>query len=116
MAPSAEPSPTPQPKRRFYKVKAGDTLTGIDRNYLENESVFTTLIRLRDALGVNDLPAIERAASSIDTDNQRRDDHLRSADFFDAGKHRLQLALIGDIALEQQPPRLVLRQLLQLTL
>lgn len=27
--PSAEPSPTPEPRRRFYRVKAGDSLTGI---------------------------------------------------------------------------------------
>ncbi|MGI9427912.1 MAG: flagellin, partial [Bythopirellula sp.] len=52
-------------------TSAADTLTGSDRNYLENDSVFTTLIRLRDALADNDLPQIERAASKIDADISR---------------------------------------------
>ena len=47
------------------------TLTGTDRNFQETDSVFTTLIRLRDALEVNDRQAIERAAARIDDDIQR---------------------------------------------
>ncbi len=46
-------------------------LTGEDRNYLETESVFNTLISLRDALEANDLPAITRAAAKIDDDIDR---------------------------------------------
>lgn len=45
--------------------------TGTDRNFLETDSVFTTLIRLRDALEANDLPAIERAAARIGDDIHR---------------------------------------------
>ena len=48
------------------------TLTGIDRNALETDSVFTSLIRLRDALEANDdLPEIGRAAAKLDDDIQR---------------------------------------------
>ncbi|MEM8944421.1 MAG: flagellin hook IN motif-containing protein [Planctomycetota bacterium] len=47
------------------------TLTGTDRNSVENDSVFNTLIRLRDALDANDLPAIERAAAKLDDDIER---------------------------------------------
>lgn len=44
------------------------TLTGDDRLYLEAESVFTTLIRLRDALEAGDTEAIGRAINQIDDD------------------------------------------------
>jgi len=47
------------------------TLTGIDRNALETDSVFTSLIRLRDALSADDLPEIERAAAKLDGDFDR---------------------------------------------
>ena len=47
------------------------TLTGIDRNSVENESVFNTLIRLRDALEANDLTAISRAHAQLDVDIER---------------------------------------------
>ncbi len=49
----------------------GTTLTGTDQNFLETDSVFNTLIRLRDALTANDLPAIERAVAKIDADINR---------------------------------------------
>ena len=47
------------------------TLTGEDRNSVENDSVFNSLIRLRDALDANDLPAIERAAALLEGDIDR---------------------------------------------
>ena len=53
------------------KSSVSDTLTGTDRNPLETDSVFNTLIRLRDALASNDLPAIERAAANLDNDIER---------------------------------------------
>ena len=42
------------------------TLTGEDRLYLEADSVFTTLIRLRDALEEGDIGAIGRSINKID--------------------------------------------------
>ncbi len=48
-----------------------DSLISTDRNALETDSVFNTLIRLRDALDLNDLPAIERAAAKLDDDIER---------------------------------------------
>jgi len=50
---------------------AVDTLTGIDQNSLETDSVFNSLIRLRDALDDNNLPEIERAAALLDQDIDR---------------------------------------------
>jgi flagellar hook-associated protein 3 FlgL len=47
------------------------TIQSTDRNYLETDSVFTTLIRLRDALQANDIEAIERAIAKIDIDIDR---------------------------------------------
>ncbi len=47
------------------------TLTGADRNSVENDSVFNSLIRLRDALADNDVPAIERAAALLEDDIDR---------------------------------------------
>ena len=47
------------------------TLTGTDRNALETDSVFTSLIRLRDALAVNDLPEISRASAKLEADIDR---------------------------------------------
>jgi flagellin-like hook-associated protein FlgL len=47
------------------------TLVGADRKFLESSSVFTTLIRLRDALSTGDTNAIERAISAIDDDIAR---------------------------------------------
>jgi len=44
------------------------TLTGTDQNFLETDSVFNTLIRLRDALENNDINAIERALAKVDSD------------------------------------------------
>jgi flagellar hook-associated protein 3 FlgL len=52
-------------------TSAGGVITGSDRHYLETPSVFTTLIRLKDALAANDLTAIERAISNIDVDLDR---------------------------------------------
>ena len=43
-----------------------DRLTGEDRNFYETDSVFNSLIRLRDALEENDTEAISRAAASLD--------------------------------------------------
>jgi flagellar hook-associated protein 3 FlgL len=48
-----------------------DTLTATDQNFLENKSVFNTLIRLRDALTDNDLNAVERALEDINDDIDR---------------------------------------------
>jgi flagellin-like hook-associated protein FlgL len=47
------------------------TITGSDRNYLETESVYTTLVRLREALLDGDLEGISRAVSLIDEDLDR---------------------------------------------
>lgn len=52
-------------------TSAAAVLTGTDQHFLETDSVFTNLIRLRDALTANDLPAIERAAAKFDDDIQR---------------------------------------------
>ena len=49
----------------------GTTLTGEDRNYFETDSVFTSLIRLRDALEANDTDEISRAAAKLDEDIDR---------------------------------------------
>ncbi len=49
-------------------VSTSSVLTGTDRNYLETDSVFNTLIRLRDALTNNDINAIERALAKVDSD------------------------------------------------
>jgi flagellin-like hook-associated protein FlgL len=50
---------------------AADVITGSDRNFLETPSVFTTLVRLKDALAANDIVAMERAIESIDADIDR---------------------------------------------
>ena len=47
------------------------TLSGADKNFHETPSVFTTLIRLKDALAANDVTAIEEAISQIDVDLDR---------------------------------------------
>jgi flagellin-like hook-associated protein FlgL len=47
------------------------TLVGADRHFLETSSVFTTLIRLREALNSGDISSIERAISAIDGDIAR---------------------------------------------
>ncbi len=47
------------------------SLTSTDHNYLENKSVFNTLIRLRDALINQDIAGIDRALSDIDADIDR---------------------------------------------
>ena len=52
-------------------TSAGGVLSGTDTHYLDTSSVFTTLIRLRDALAANDITAIERAISGIDADLDR---------------------------------------------
>ena len=52
-------------------VTATDTLTSTDQNFLENESVFNTLIRLRDALTDGDLNGVERALADINVDIDR---------------------------------------------
>ena len=49
----------------------GTILTGEDRNILETDSVFTSLIRLRDALEENNTEQISRAASKLDEDIDR---------------------------------------------
>ncbi|MEM9660384.1 MAG: flagellin, partial [Planctomycetota bacterium] len=46
-------------------------IEGVDRNYLQVDSVFTTLVRLRDALSAGDVNAMERAISQIDADVNR---------------------------------------------
>jgi flagellin-like hook-associated protein FlgL len=50
---------------------ANDELTSNDQNFLENDSVFSTLIRLRDALTDNDVNAIERALADVNADVDR---------------------------------------------
>jgi flagellin-like hook-associated protein FlgL len=52
-------------------TSASGVITGTDRNYLETPSVFTTLIRLKDALAANDITAIEKAIANIDVDLDR---------------------------------------------
>jgi flagellin-like hook-associated protein FlgL len=50
---------------------ASGTITGTDQNYLQSDSVFTTLVRLKTALQNNDVPGMERAIKGIDTDISR---------------------------------------------
>jgi flagellar hook-associated protein 3 FlgL len=50
---------------------ATGSLTSTDQNFLENDSVFNTLVRLRDALTANDLGQIERALALINEDIDR---------------------------------------------
>lgn len=52
-------------------TSATGRIIGEDRNYLETSSVFTTLIRLRDALQADDIQALERAIADIDVDIDR---------------------------------------------
>lgn len=52
-------------------TSASGVISGADTNYLETPSVFTTLIRLKDALAANDTTAIESAISGIDADLDR---------------------------------------------
>ena len=52
-------------------ASSAGAITGADHNYLETESVFTTLFRLRDALIANDTAAISRAAAKLDDDLNR---------------------------------------------
>ncbi|MCA9231687.1 MAG: hypothetical protein KDA57_13630 [Planctomycetales bacterium] len=52
-------------------TSTGDTLTGTDTNFLETDSVFTTLIRLRDALQSGDITQIERAVAKVENDIDR---------------------------------------------
>lgn len=47
------------------------SLTSEDHNFLENKSVFNTLIRLRDALVNEDLNGVERALADINVDIDR---------------------------------------------
>jgi len=58
-------------KDQTIKTSPTTTLTGKDRFALETDSVFTSLIRLRDALSENNLPAIERAAAKLEKDIDR---------------------------------------------
>lgn len=52
-------------------ASATGTIAGEDRHFLDTPSVFSTLIRLRDALAANDIGAMERAISKIDDDLNR---------------------------------------------
>lgn len=52
-------------------TSATGTLSGTDQNFLDASSVFTTLIRLKDALASNDIKAISDAISQIDVDLDR---------------------------------------------
>jgi flagellin-like hook-associated protein FlgL len=52
-------------------VSGTGTLISSDQNFLENKSVFNTLIRLRDAIEASDINAIERALADIDLDIDR---------------------------------------------
>ena len=53
------------------KTVATNTLTGEDRRALETDSVFNSLIRLRDALAADDIPGITRASAKLDEDFER---------------------------------------------
>lgn len=53
------------------RVETTGTLTGGKINFTDSGSVFTTLIRLRDALNSGDTGAMERAISRIDDDINR---------------------------------------------
>jgi len=55
-------------KNETVNASVTDTLTGTDQNFLETDSIFNTLIRLRDALQDNDINAIERALAKVDSD------------------------------------------------
>ncbi|MBA3483433.1 MAG: flagellar hook-associated protein FlgL [Pirellulales bacterium] len=46
-------------------------ITGVDRNYRETSSVFTTLVRLKEAIQANDINAMNRAIEDIDADIER---------------------------------------------
>jgi flagellar hook-associated protein 3 FlgL len=59
------------PKGETSATGTGNSLTSTDKNFLENKSVFNTLIRLRDALENNDLNAVERALEDINVDIDR---------------------------------------------
>ena len=59
------------PAGQSSNVSPTGTLSGTDQNFLENDSVFNTLIRLRDALQSNDIGAITRAIAKIDVDLDR---------------------------------------------
>jgi flagellar hook-associated protein 3 FlgL len=59
------------PKGEVSATSTGSSLTSVDQNFLENKSVFNTLIRLRDALEANDLNALERALEDINVDIDR---------------------------------------------
>jgi flagellar hook-associated protein 3 FlgL len=50
---------------------AAGTITGVDRNYRETSSVFTTLVRLKEAIAANDINAMNRAIEGIDADIER---------------------------------------------
>jgi flagellar hook-associated protein 3 FlgL len=52
-------------------TSASGVISGADKNYLGTPRVFTTLIRLTDALAANDITAIESAISGIDADLDR---------------------------------------------
>lgn len=58
-------------KDQESKSTSNSVLTGVDRNPLEVDSVFTSLIRLRDALAENDLPEISRAGAKLEEDISR---------------------------------------------
>ena len=47
------------------------TLVSADKRPLQNDSVFNSLIRLRDALTANDINAVERALADLNTDIDR---------------------------------------------
>jgi flagellar hook-associated protein 3 FlgL len=59
------------PKGSTQATTASGTFVGADQNFKETSSVFTTLLRLRDALLANDPAAIGRATARIDDDINR---------------------------------------------
>jgi flagellar hook-associated protein 3 FlgL len=59
------------PPGGFERIESTGTLTGGEINYTDSGSVFTTLLRLRDALISGDTAAMERAISRIDEDINR---------------------------------------------
>ena len=59
------------PKGEASNEGSSVSLTGIDTNYLETDSVFNTLISLREAIEADDTAAIERVAAKIDDDISR---------------------------------------------